>query len=49
MSTTVSKYDINILSHSIVFVKKINLLHLCHRCFPGKFMIFSEEATGCVS
>ena len=48
MSTTVSKIltDINILSYSVVFIIKINLLRLRHWCFPGKFMNFSEAATG---
>ena len=44
ISTAVSK--VNILSYSVVFIKKINLLRLSHWCFPGKFMNFSEAATG---
>ena len=31
---------INKLSYSVIFIKKINLLHLHHWCFPGKFIIF---------
>ena len=40
--------SINILSYSVVFIKKINLLRLphWHWCFHGKFMNFSEAATG---
>ena len=37
---------INILSYLAVFIKKINLLRLHHRCFPRKFMNLSEAATG---
>ena len=33
-------------NNSVVFFKNINLLR--HSCFPEKFMIFSEAATGCV-
>ena len=33
------------LSYSVVFIKKINLLRLRHLCFPEKFMNFSEAAT----
>ena len=36
------------LSYSVVFIKNINLLGLRHWRFPGKFMNFSGEATGCV-
>ena len=32
--------------YSVVFIKKINLLHLRHWCLPGQSMNFSEEATG---
>ena len=45
MSTTASK----ILTHYLVqqyLLKKINLLHLRHLCFPGKFMNFLEAASG---
>ena len=42
MSTTVGKF----LSHSVVFIKKKNPLRLHQWCFPGKFMNFSEAATG---
>ena len=31
---------INKLSYSVIFIKKINLLHLHHWCFPGKFINF---------
>ena len=31
---------INKLSYSVIFIKKINLLHLHHWCFPGKFIFF---------
>ena len=31
---------INKLSYSVIFNKKINLLHLRHWCFPGKFINF---------
>ena len=34
------------LFYSVVFIKKINPLCLRHWCFPGKFMNFSEAATG---
>ena len=47
MSTTASK----ILTHYLVqqyLLKKINLLHLRHLCFPGKFMNFLEAARGSV-
>ena len=37
---------INILSYSVVFIKKINLLRLRHWWFSGKFMNFSEAVTG---
>ena len=37
---------INILSYLVLFIKKINLLHLRHWSFPGKFMNFSEAAAG---
>ena len=42
MSTTVG----NILSYSVVFIKKINLLCLHHERFPGKFINFSEATKG---
>ena len=45
MSTTASK----ILTHYLAqqyLLKKINLLHLRHLCFPGKFMNFLEAARG---
>ena len=32
--------SINKLSYSVIFIKKINLLHLHHWCFPGKFINF---------
>ena len=35
-----------ILFYSVVFIKKINLLCLRHQYFAGKFMNFSEAATG---
>ena len=38
--------DINILFYSVVFVKKINLLHPHHWCFPGRFTNFSEALAG---
>ena len=42
-------WDIKILSYSVAFIKKINLLHLHHWHFPRKFsqesMHFSEAAT----
>ena len=31
------------LSYSVVFIKKINILSLRHWCFPGKFRNFLEE------
>ena len=31
------QYNINMLSYSVVFIKKINLSSLCHWCFPVKF------------
>ena len=31
---------INILSYSVIFITKINLLRLHHSCFPGKFINF---------
>ena len=34
---------INILSYSVLFIKKINLLRLRHRCFPGEFMNFQKQ------
>ena len=34
------------LFYSVVLIKKINPLCLRHWCFPGKFMNFSEAATG---
>ena len=40
---------INILSYSVVFIKKINLLRLRHWWFSGKFMNFSEAVTGGVA
>ena len=36
----------NILSYSVAFTKKKNLLYLRHWFFPGKFIYFSEAATG---
>ena len=47
MSTTASK----ILTHYLVqqyLLKKINLLHLRHLCFPVKFMNFLEAVRGSV-
>ena len=38
-------WDIKILSYSVAFIKKINLLHLHHWHFPRKSMYFSEAAT----
>ena len=48
MSTTINILlsTINILSYSVVFIEKINLLCLRHWCFPAKFMNFSEAPTG---
>ena len=34
------------LSDSVVFIKKVNLVCLCHWCFTRKFMNFSEATTG---
>ena len=31
------------LFYSVVFIKKISVLSLRHRCFPGKFTKFLEE------
>ena len=31
------------LSYSVVFIKKINLLSLRYRCFPGKFTNFLKK------
>ena len=35
-------------SYLNVFIKRLNLLHLCHWFFPRKFINFSEAATGSV-
>ena len=35
---------INILSYSVIFIKKINLLHLHHWSFLGKFIIFFRSS-----
>ena len=44
MPTTVNKKFT--LFYWVVFIKNINLLHLLYWWFPGKFMNFSEAATG---
>ena len=45
ISATVSKILTYYLIQSYL-LKKINLLHLRHLCFPGKFMNFLEAASG---
>ena len=45
ISTTVSQMLTYYLIQSYL-LKKINLLHLRHLCFPGKFMNFLEAASG---